>query len=52
MLDELRTLGLMAPAKIVIVANAEQMLKEKEDEGRARPARARGFARESAREMR
>jgi DNA polymerase III delta subunit len=53
-LDELRTLGLMAPAKIVIVENAEQMLKEKDDEeeggGAAAPG-VRGFGRKSAREM-
>lgn len=51
-LDELRSLGLMAPAKIVIVENAEQMLKEKEEEegGASAPA-ARGFARKSAREL-
>jgi DNA polymerase III delta subunit len=53
-LDELRSLGLMAPAKIVIVENAEQMLKEKEEEDGASaggaPA-ARGFARKSAREL-
>lgn len=52
-LDELRTLGLMAPAKIVIVENAEQMLKEKDDEeeGAAAAPGVRGFARKSAREM-
>ncbi|MDP1660366.1 MAG: DNA polymerase III subunit delta [Phycisphaerales bacterium] len=49
-LDELRSLGLMAPAKIVIVENAEQLLKEKEEEASAQPA-ARGVARKTAREV-
>jgi DNA polymerase-3 subunit delta len=52
-LDELRSLGLMAPAKIVIVENAEQMLKEKdeEEEGAGAAPAARGFARRSPREL-
>ena len=51
-LDELRTMGLMASAKIVIVENAEQMLKEKdEEEGASAAPAVRGFARKSAREM-
>ncbi|MFT3683356.1 MAG: hypothetical protein QM783_00280 [Phycisphaerales bacterium] len=50
-LDELRTMGLMSSAKIVIVENAEQLLKEKDDEDGAASAPVRGFARRSAREM-
>lgn len=53
-LDELRTMGLMASAKIVIVENAEQLLKEKEDDGEGvsggQPV-TRGYAGKSAREM-
>ncbi len=48
-LDELRSLGLMAPAKIVIVENAEQLLKEKEEEDEK--AAPRGVARKTAREV-
>jgi DNA polymerase III delta subunit len=47
-LDELRSMGLMASAKMVIVENAEQMLKEKED-GESAPVR--GVARKSNREL-
>jgi len=49
-LDELRSMGLMAPAKIVIVENAEQMLKEKDEEEGAAPA-GRGVVRKSNREL-
>lgn len=49
-LDELRSMGLMAQAKIVIVENAEQLLKEKEDEDETKPV-ARGMARKSNREL-
>jgi DNA polymerase-3 subunit delta len=47
-LDELRSLGLMTPCKLVIVENAEQLLREKDDEGAPASTRAGG---KSAREL-